>query len=357
MKWIKYDVKQSDVNGKSIFVSKKVEYSEANLAIAEKEAYNDYEVIEDDKKIAIGKNLLVNSNFVNPVNSRKLTEKYGAGFWIDKWLAFTENNTPQNIGQVEEDGILLNNFSANIKETDYVLNVNLAQMLPYDVVDNLKGKTVTFSVGTGLGDVLSLTAEIPTELLADLSTKVIAYKEFDSFTLYIANRAYLNDSLFVGIKAITNGSMGTMFNFKVRWAKLEIGSKATPFIAKPYEEELRDCLLSPLVLQVGPSDGLKLDITDTTIGDEVLDAILKGRQILVITPNKANYTETFSPVYMYQLPNIKSDYLYLFYLRDEKQTIDLSAMGLGQIEMPIYGEIQLKLSKTFKSCPIYYEFS
>lgn len=93
---------------------------------------------------------------------------------------------------------------------------------------------------------------------------------------------------------------------------------------------------------------------DSQYGDAALQAVLDGRQILVKTPNISgdNYVAGFSPVYFYQVPNQNSDYLYLFYLKDEKQTIDLSLVGLGQIQMPIYGELQMKLSKNYTECPL-----
>ena len=93
---------------------------------------------------------------------------------------------------------------------------------------------------------------------------------------------------------------------------------------------------------------------DSQYGDAALQAVLDGRQILVRTPNISgdNYVASFSPVYFYQVPNQNSDYLYLFYLKDEKQTIDLSLVGLGQIQMPIYGELQMKLSKEYTECPL-----
>lgn len=93
---------------------------------------------------------------------------------------------------------------------------------------------------------------------------------------------------------------------------------------------------------------------DPQYGDAALQAVLDGRQILVRTPNISgdNYVASFSPVYFYQVPNQNSDYLYIFYLKDEKQTIDLSLVGLGQIQMPIYGELQMKLSKNYTECPL-----
>lgn len=49
MKWITYQIAQSTVGEEDILITKKVGYSEANLAIAEAEAYDGY-TIEDDEK-------------------------------------------------------------------------------------------------------------------------------------------------------------------------------------------------------------------------------------------------------------------------------------------------------------------
>lgn len=107
----------------------------------------------------------------------------------------------------------------------------------------------------------------------------------------------------------------------------------------------------PLVLHAEKAEEYT---ADATVGDETLAAILSGRQILVCTPNADGgiYTKIFSPVYMYQLPNYANEYLYLFYLRDEKQTLDLSALGMGSIQLPIYGELKMKLSKKYNECPL-----
>ena len=106
-------------------------------------------------------------------------------------------------------------------------------------------------------------------------------------------------------------------------------------------------------------------LDDPTYGDQALTAILQGRQILVRVPNQdmvgdvsACYAEhntyLFSPVLTYQLPNVDNDYLYLFYLRDEKQVIDLSALGMGAINVPVYGELKMKLSVKYDQCPLEY---
>lgn len=89
-------------------------------------------------------------------------------------------------------------------------------------------------------------------------------------------------------------------------------------------------------------------------GDEALEAIKTGRQILVKVPNASgdNYVANYSPIYMYQVP-LDGMYLYMFYLRDEKQ--DLSAL-LGQPEgtilMPMYGQFMMLLSRKYSSNPL-----
>lgn len=107
----------------------------------------------------------------------------------------------------------------------------------------------------------------------------------------------------------------------------------------------------PLLLNADDLDSYN---TDSVYGDEALEAIIAGRQILVRTPTVSgdSYVENYSPVYMYQVPNVNNNYLYLFYLRDEKQTIDLSAIGLGQVQMPVYAELKMKLSQTYTECPL-----
>lgn len=51
MKWIKYKIEQSVIDEQPILIEKKVGYSEANLAIAQEEAYNGEYTTEDDEKV------------------------------------------------------------------------------------------------------------------------------------------------------------------------------------------------------------------------------------------------------------------------------------------------------------------
>ena len=90
-------------------------------------------------------------------------------------------------------------------------------------------------------------------------------------------------------------------------------------------------------------------------GDEALEAIKTGRQILVRVPNAdgKDFTAIYCPIMMYQVPNRDNQYLYLFYLRDEKQ--DLSALlgqPAGTVVLPAYGQFQMLLSKKYDSNPL-----
>ena len=109
--------------------------------------------------------------------------------------------------------------------------------------------------------------------------------------------------------------------------------------------------LKPLILDATLSDYYG---GNSEAGDEALEAIKAGRQILVRVPNASgdNYVATYSPIYMYQVP-LDGMYLYLFYLKDDKQ--DLSALlgqPAGTVVMPIYGEFTMLLSKKYDSNPI-----
>lgn len=92
---------------------------------------------------------------------------------------------------------------------------------------------------------------------------------------------------------------------------------------------------------------------DSQYGDRALEAILEGRQILVKVPNKNGeliYTN-FMPVFQYQLPNAGNDYLTLMYFKDGMAENLMNAMTTGSFD-GAYGEINMKLSKTYATCPL-----
>jgi hypothetical protein len=120
------------------------------------------------------------------------------------------------------------------------------------------------------------------------------------------------------------------------------------------EQEWLDSLKGgdPLLLD---SEKVEKYKTNPGWGDRALAAIQKGQQILVKVTNADGgvHTAIYSPVLMYQVPNYENNYLYLFFLKDEKQ--DLSGLiGLpeGSVNMPQYGELKMLLSKTYNENPL-----
>ena len=108
----------------------------------------------------------------------------------------------------------------------------------------------------------------------------------------------------------------------------------------------------PLLLN---ADSAETYLNDSSYGDEALEAIKIGRQILVRVPNAdgGNFTAIYAPIMMYQVPNRANKYLYLFFLRDEKQ--DLSALlgqAAGTVQMPTYGQLKMLLSQEYNSNPL-----
>lgn len=109
---------------------------------------------------------------------------------------------------------------------------------------------------------------------------------------------------------------------------------------------------TPLLLDADSAESYQ---NDSSYGDAALEAIKSGRNILVRVPNAdgGNYTAIYSPVLMYQAPNRENKYLYLFFLRDEKQ--DLSALlgqPAGSVQMPSYGQLKMLLSQEYNSNPL-----
>lgn len=96
-----------------------------------------------------------------------------------------------------------------------------------------------------------------------------------------------------------------------------------------------------------------IDSEAYTYGDDALQAILEGKQILIKVPNKNGGTlySNFMPVLQYQLPNENNDYLSFIYLKDGIAENIMTAMATGSFD-GVYGEITMLLSKTYTKCPL-----
>ena len=137
-----------------------------------------------------------------------------------------------------------------------------------------------------------------------------------------------------------------------QYVSFKIGILMKETITKKLDSKyLPDYVTSPLLLD---TENAEVYLNDSFYGEEALEAIKHNRQILVKVPNASgdNYVVNYSPVYMYQVPNYENEYLYIFFLSDEKNRYDLTAIGVGVVEMPIYGQLKMKLSQKYNNNPL-----
>ena len=123
---------------------------------------------------------------------------------------------------------------------------------------------------------------------------------------------------------------------------MESGINSANLTAEFFSQTLKSYMTEkPLVLYHEKASEY---LEDSVIGDEVLGAIMRMKQVLVRVPNKdgGNHTAIYSPVIMYQLPNYQSDFMYLFYMND----------GTDDNGLPSFGQLKIKLSKTFDKTPL-----
>lgn len=173
--------------------------------------------IEELKSTQHRKNLLINSNFGNPVNQRGEITKTSQGYWIDRW---------------KKDGIT----TATIKEGHIELSAGAgsAELSMHQYLECAKeilGKKITFSVKEYGGDVVSLTTDIPKKF--PNATEVIAKKATEKIVLKIEMTSAEKTRVIIGVPSNKSVSL--------EWAKLELGSSLTNYAARTYSEEFLMC--------------------------------------------------------------------------------------------------------------------
>lgn len=161
---------------------------------------------------SVGNNLLINSNFANPVNQRgyagEVTTK--SMYTIDRWK--------MNAGQsfdVSSNGITFKEAST----TGYFVQRIEAS--------SLKGKIVTLSMK--INRKVHLLSAVVSEENISSSMSV------DEYSHIYLDYDISNDIVTCGL-SFYNGATPT-----IEWAKLELGEVATPYVPRLYGEELLLC--------------------------------------------------------------------------------------------------------------------
>ena len=155
---------------------------------------------------AVYPNLLDNSDFTNPVNQRGLTSYSGGGtYCIDRWdIASTATVA------VVSDGIKITATTlSGIRQK--IENITDGQLLVFQLCDNAD--------------------TVYTQAFAASTTQAEYTTDFGKF------RFVLNSGGVLTISILLNAGERTF-----KWAKLEKGSVATPYVPKGYGAELAECL-------------------------------------------------------------------------------------------------------------------
>lgn len=188
-------------------------------AVAEAKEYTD--------SVAYGPNLLINSNFLAPVNQRGFSSadlNSATKYTIDRWCGLGGNGGPK---------CTLKNTGINISLVTFG-NGNFARISQNFSKENytaFKGKTLALS-----GRIVELTGELR-----------LYYYNGSTYPLIDTITATGNFEVSFTVPETITG-FGIMVqvtaanaNCTLEYLKLEIGNKATKYIPKKYEEELLEC--------------------------------------------------------------------------------------------------------------------
>lgn len=183
-------------------------------------------------------NLLINSNFRNLINQRRLTEysiSNTSQYTVDRWNAWAGGSDNTMKLSIVENGLKYENVSANSMGNRIRQAIEMKGLEPNSKITlSIKASQLhgNFYIAIAKGNTISSYGE-DTNIIW-LHQEVIQEDGICSFTVDIGeiNR----DFLIVDLSSSLTGS-----SIVIDWIKLEVGDKATPFIPRPYSEELALC--------------------------------------------------------------------------------------------------------------------
>lgn len=180
----------------------------------------------------VNNNILINSNFANPVNQRGndayQTPGYGA-YTIDRW-----KSTISQVDIIKNKYITIKHHNAPgyeqrpvfVQYIDYLeqyVNKDLTASLKYCVKDSTDDGVTTLSVKTDA------------KVIGELELKCDGEWHIETLTINCGEIAE-----YLAFVITLNDKNSTMY---LEWAKLEVGNVATPYIARLPGEELQLCQL------------------------------------------------------------------------------------------------------------------
>lgn len=149
MRWIKYQIVQSENDEGFVLVDKKIGYSEENLAIAESEAYGDVTIVNDSKMVIVNK-VLDKTGFASGMHNEAGWRSIATGYMSKA------DNTSFAAGRLAEATGKCS-FASGI-ETYTETSVVTVSNFSIDAVDIYVSNEVTSELN--IGDYICITPEI-----------------------------------------------------------------------------------------------------------------------------------------------------------------------------------------------------
>ena len=208
-----------------------------------------YYIIDADENIPSRPNLLINSNFANPVNQRGVigdTWNKHVTYGLDRWKLYANGS-----------GLNTNNYTIDttkhkVSKNDGYITIftkggETYTQLAYshEFPEQLKGKDITLSIKCRCTKDSYFTMNFTD---TNVKTYVGTFKGTGNFEVYTLTANIVNGcgGLYFGTGncnpetlVYTNLSIDTTLD--VEWIKLELGDHATPYVPRLFEEEWLLC--------------------------------------------------------------------------------------------------------------------
>ncbi|WP_261783090.1 hypothetical protein [Clostridium botulinum] len=170
--------------------------------------------------------LFINGDFIINQRGQSIYTLTGiSNYTVDRWISY---NLADDITEVVklDKGIKLLSKSGG--------SARLRQTFESDMTNRLKEKTVTFSMKVIKDCSMVALTVTKSKNVTDFSK---GFNNVKAGTILTHTFMITNDYENLGIQFSTNDTNG----LEVEWVKLELGSVATPFVPRPYAEELALC--------------------------------------------------------------------------------------------------------------------
>lgn len=202
-----------------------------------------YYIIDADENIPSRPNLLINSNFANPVNQRGITAEIWVvdTYGIDRWVLW---NAGAKVSSINSNGITFFNEIGSNNPYGAVLE----QRIELSEIEYEKPYTLSACID---GEIYSISTIVKNEQLYSLEILNNVKIEIDA-----------RDNRYLNVK-IRNYNTTPI---TVKWAKLELGDHATPYVPRMYMEELWLCQRYFQILQ---NDFLLVAISQNAIAFKI----------------------------------------------------------------------------------------